>query len=233
MKKILTSWWFSLIIGLAVFIGVIIAIPRAPTAPTAEQTEGGTNATEHADAHPPDAVDQILTSTTPPLYSQSITPVDNLEAGAPGELQLNSPVIKDLIKDLQKKRTELDERERELNNLAARIRLERDQFSSMTQAVAQATIAWRQSQTNRVIIVEKNDDKKYSDNARMFTNMLPTSAAIFLEGLPIDEVVQLLQRIPVDQRAAILEPLAKGTNSAKAIEISKALLRIGTKPENP
>ena len=234
MKKILTSWWFSLVIGLAVFVGVVIAIrPPAPAEPAGPAEPGGEGGEAPDAAHPKDAVEQLLTETNAPLYTSNITPVTELEAGAPGSLRWDDPEVKQAMKEYETKRAALEAKEKSLNAMQARLLLEYQQISTITQAVAQAKSDWLKSQSSKVISVEKEEDKKYRDIASMFTNMAPASAVTILEKQPVEEVVQIIQRMSVDQRAVLLEQFTKATNAARAVEISQALLRLGAKPGNP
>ena len=231
MMKMLTSWWFSLIVGLAVFVGVVAVIwtPTAP--PPTEATEGG-EAAAAGKTHAEDAVAQLL-STNAPLYANSITPLEDVEAGAPGTLKFDNPEVKILMKDLETQRTALAAERRDLNDLKRRLQLEVQTIGSVTSVVAQAIAEFEKAQSSKVISLEKDDEKQYRSTASILTNMAPANAVKIMLELPTDQVVQILQRISSDgQRAALLDEMAK-TKPTNAAEITKAFLRIGTKPQTP
>ena len=231
MMKMLTAWWFSLIIGLAVFVGVVAVIWKPTAPPPTEETEGA-EAEAAGEAHPQDAVEQLL-STNAPLYANSITPLEDVEAGAPGTLKFDNPEVKILMKDLETQRTALEAERRDLNELKRRLQLEVQHIGSVTSLVAQAIAEFEKAQGSKVILMEKDDDKQYRSTASTLTNMAPANAVKVLLELPIDQTVQILQRISSDsQRAILLDEMAK-SSPTNAAEIIKAFLRVGTKPQTP
>ena len=233
MKKILTSWWFSLAIGLVVFVGVIAVLYTPRVAPTEEKPAGETDEQAAEAGHPPDAVSQLLAATNTPPLSTPLAPIDETEVGAPGTLRWDDPAVRVFVKDLENQRAGLAAKERELNALSERLQLERQHIGSVTQMVAQAIADFQKAQTNNIIMMDKDNDRKYRTSANMLTNMAPANAVIILKELPTDEVVQVLQRMGSDaQRALIIEEMAKNSPT-NAAEISKAFLRLATKPANP
>ena len=235
MKKILTSWWFSLVIGVLVFVGVVALMWHPPPAVDAAKPEAGAEAKEAgAGGHELDAVEKILTPTNAPLPSSSTAPAAAIEVGSPGELRFNNPEVSDLIKELKSRNAALADQQKELNALRDRLKLELQTIAITTQTVSQAILDFQKAQSNKVILTSRSDDSKYRGVANMFTNMQPASAVIILDGQPIEEVVQILQRMTDAQKAGILEQFAKNTNNAaKAVQISAALLRLADKSQNP
>ncbi len=119
--------------------------------------------------------------------------------------EFNNPELDQLVADLKREREHLAEREKQLDELAARLQAEKSEISRATNAVVQLQRDFDQSVT-RLKDEEQANLKKL---AKLYTTMAADSAAPVMRELPDDTLVKLFAIMREAEIAPLLELLSK------------------------
>ncbi len=140
-----------------------------------------------------------------------------------------NPEVNQLVDELKKERLALDERARQLNELAARLQAERNELNVVTQQVAQL----QKEFDDTVVRVTEEESVNLKRLAKVYTSMSPEGASVILKQLDETTIVKILTFMKDGETAPILETIAKlGDAEAKlAASISERLrLAVVRKP---
>lgn len=153
------------------------------------------------------------------------------KAQQPGEgLQpswaFKNPEVDELIADLRTQRDALKAREQELNDLAARLAVERQEIGTITQRVVSL-----QAEMDRTFLrIQENELANLKRLAKVYANMSPESAAKILAEFQEDAAVKLLGLMKESETAPILENLAKNSpaDARRVAQITDRLRLLST-----
>ena len=129
--------------------------------------------------------------------------------------------VDQLVADLQLQKSALAEKERQLNELAIRLKAERQEIGIVTQQVARMQAEFDRN----VVRVHDEETANLKRLAKIYAAMTPEGAVSILKEMNDDEVVKILAFMKDGETAPILELLARpGTTDAKrAAHISERL----------
>lgn len=132
-----------------------------------------------------------------------------------------NPEVDQLISDLRQQKDTLAEKERRLNELATRLKSEREEIGIVTQQVARLQTEFDRN----VVRVREEETANLKRLAKIYGAMSPEGAVSILKEMNDDDVVRILVFMKDAETAPLLELLAKsGTSDAKrAAQISARL----------
>lgn len=130
--------------------------------------------------------------------------------------EFNNPELDQLVADLKREREHLTERDKQLDELAARLQAERAEINRATNAVAQLQRDFDQNVT-RLKDEEQANLKKL---AKLYTTMSTDGAVLVMKELPDDTLVKLFAIMKEAEIAPLIELLSKPTASdAKRVAV--------------
>lgn len=130
--------------------------------------------------------------------------------------EFNNPELDQLVANLKRERELLTEREKQLDELAARLQAEQAEISRATNTVVQLQRDFDQNVT-RLKEEEQLNLKKLS---KLYTTMTPEGAALVMKELPDDTLVKLLALMRESELAPLLELLSKpNATDAKRVAV--------------
>lgn len=136
-----------------------------------------------------------------------------------------NPEVDQLIADLRMQKQNMASREQELNDLAARLEVERQEISVITQTVARL----QQDFDQQVVRVRETETTNLKKLAKIYSAMSPEGATTILKEMPDEQVVKILMFMKDIETAPILELLAKqGQGEAKRAALITERLRLAT-----
>src|SRR5690606_30351703 len=147
----------------------------------------------------------------PPTIGSKIRPVP-----APSWEYVN-PEVDQLVAELQSARTALRDRERDLNELAARLEAERVELHSVTQNVHRLQLELDQT----FLRVREEEMANLKKLGRVYAKMSPEGAAGILKELEEATVVKIMLFMKENETAPILESLSGMGHSDLAAAISE------------
>jgi flagellar motility protein MotE (MotC chaperone) len=126
--------------------------------------------------------------------------------------EFSNPELDQLIADLRAQKAALAAREQQLNELAIRLKAEREEIGVVTQSVARL-----QAEFDRNVVRVKDEEvANLKKLAKMYAAMTPEGAANILKELPDDDMVRIFSFMKDSETAPILELLAgQGPEQAK------------------
>ncbi len=134
-----------------------------------------------------------------------------------------NPELDLLMGELREQREALAIRQKELSDLAARLRLERGELTQLTQAVQQAQSEFDQN----VIRVRAEETGNLKRLAKTYAAMSPEGAAEIFKSLDDGTAVKVLTFMRDSEIAAVLEAMAKqGVPEAKRVAAFSEKLRL-------
>jgi flagellar motility protein MotE (MotC chaperone) len=135
--------------------------------------------------------------------------------------EFQNPEVDELIADLQHQKNVLDDREHQLNALAARLKLESDEITVVSQNVTQMQAEFDRN----VVRVGEEETANLRRLAKIYAAMSPEGAASIFHEMKDDEVVKVFAFMKDGETAPILEVMAHlGPADAKrAAQISERL----------
>jgi flagellar motility protein MotE (MotC chaperone) len=143
-------------------------------------------------------------------------------AGATFTLQGN-PEIDLLISDLQRRKEELDLRDKQLQEWAARLQSEAAELSQITQQVARLQSAFDE----KVLNIQTEESANLKKLARTYSAMAPETAAAILNELDDASIVRVLVFMKEEETARVLEALSRtGETQAKRVADLSEKLRL-------
>lgn len=144
-----------------------------------------------------------------------------------------NPEVEEMLTDLRNQREALNIREKELNDLAARLALEREEIGTVTQRVAQLQSAMDQA----FLRIKEEELSNLKRLARVYGSMSPEGAAKILSECQDDAAVKVLALMKESETAPILENMAKeNPTAARRVALISDRLRLTTGaslPEKP
>ena len=140
-----------------------------------------------------------------------------------------NPELDQIIADLKSERDTLTSRDKQLNELAARLKAERGELDDALKGIKKI-----QEQVDKNLFRIKEDEAgNLKKLAKMYTAMEPASAAKILRELDDTIVVKILTLVKEQETALILESLSRmgEAETRRAAAISESLRSaISTKP---
>ena len=138
-----------------------------------------------------------------------------------------NPEVDELLADLRNQREALKVREQELNDLAARLAVERQEIGTITQRVVSL-----QAEMDRTFVrIQENELANLKRLAKVYAAMSPEAAAKILAQFQDDAAVRLLALMKETEAAPILENLAKdGPTNARRVALISDRLRLISAP---
>ncbi len=135
--------------------------------------------------------------------------------------EFQNPEVDELIADLQHQKTVLDDREHQLNDLAARLKTEREEIATVKQSVTEMQATFDRD----VVRVSEEEMANLRRLAKIYAAMSPEGAAGVFHEMKDDEVVKVLVFMKDGETAPILEVMAHlGPVDAKRVaQISERL----------
>lgn len=130
--------------------------------------------------------------------------------------EFNNPELDQLIADLKREREHLTEREKQLDELAARLQAEKAEITRATNAVVQLQRDFDQS----VMRLKDEEQANLKKLAKLYTTMAAESAALVMKELPDDTLVKLFAIMKEAEIAPLLELLSQpGAPNAKRVAV--------------
>ena len=141
-----------------------------------------------------------------------------------------NPEIDRLIAELRKEKAAVQQREQELNDLAARLEAERAEITVVTQTVSRL-----QKEFDRnVVRVQEQEVANIKKLAKMYAAMDSTGAATIFKQMDDDQVVKIMMYMKEGETAPILEGLARlSETEAKRAALISDRLRTAIVPKTP
>ncbi|KAF0171822.1 MAG: flaA [Limisphaerales bacterium] len=129
--------------------------------------------------------------------------------------EFNNPELDQLIADLRREREHLTEREKQLDELAARLQAEKAEITRATNAVGQLQRDFDQNVTR----LKEEEQANLKKLAKLYTTMSADGAALVMKELPDDTLVKLFAIMKEAEIAPLLELLSK-PNAADAKRVA-------------
>ena len=157
--------------------------------------------------------------------------VDFLPAHSPdpaiGAMQASwnfrDPNLEQLLLDVQKQKQELAARDQGLTELAARLKVERQELSQVTQTMDQV----RKQFDRDIVRIKAEEAANLKKLAKVYATMTPDNAAAVLKELDEVQLVRILVFMKENETAPILEAMAKRTSAdAKRVAQLSERLRL-------
>lgn len=138
-----------------------------------------------------------------------------------------NPEVDEMLADIRSQSEALKIREQELNDLAARLAVERQEISTVTQRVA----ALQAEMDISFVRIQENELSNLKRLAKVYATMTPDGAAKILTEFQDDAAVKIFALMKENETAQILEIMARdGTNSARRVALISDRLRLLTAP---
>jgi len=129
--------------------------------------------------------------------------------------------VEQLVADLKEQSDRLADRQRELDEFAARLEAERQEILSVTQTVSRIQQAFDRN-VARIGTEEAANLKKL---AKLYSAMTPDAASAILKELPDEEIVKIMSYMNDSDKAGILENFSKSDekSSKRVAQISERM----------
>jgi flagellar motility protein MotE (MotC chaperone) len=177
--KFLQSSWVICLIGCAAYLGTTLAVlnPKAVHPVHAQEPEEGEG---HGGAG-----EAVLTGPS---------------------WDFNNPEVDQIIAELRAEKASLADRERQLNELSARLRSEQREMIAATQNVHRLQAEFDRNVTR----VREEETANLKRLAKLYATMSPDGAAAVMRNLEDDQMLKILVYMKEVEIAPILELIAKG-----------------------
>ncbi len=135
--------------------------------------------------------------------------------------EFQNPEVDELIADLQHQKNVSDDREHQLNDLAARLQVERNEIVVVRQNIAEMQASFDRD----VVRVGEEETANLKRLAKIYAAMTPEGAASIFHEMKDDDVVKVFAYMKDGETAPILEVMAHlGPADAKRVaQISERL----------
>lgn len=140
-----------------------------------------------------------------PVVAARAKPVAAAVAGNGFNAYYQNPEADQLVSGLKDEKSRLDEREKNLNELAARLETERGEISNATQSVQSLQAEFDKN----VMRVKEEETGNLKKLAKVYSSMTPDGAAVIFADLDDTSVAKILVFMKEADAAAVLESLAK------------------------
>ena len=135
----------------------------------------------------------------------------------------HNPDVEQFISELKKEKMTLAEREKQLNEFAARLDAERQEINQVTQSVHRLQLEF----DSNVVRVREEESANLKKLAKIYAAMDPDTAAPILRELPDDALVKILIFLKDSETAPLLEAMSKGdATAAKRVALLSERLRL-------
>lgn len=158
---------------------------------------------------------------TPKIQLPTVAVASAKSAATRPSWEFQNPEVDELISDLRHQKNALDEREHQLDELAARLKMEREEIT-----VVSTNVAHMQAEFDRnVVRVGEEEIANLKRLAKIYAAMTPEGAASIFQEMKDDDVVKVFAFMKDGETAPILEVMAHlGPADAKrAAQISERL----------
>ncbi|MGD0060188.1 MAG: hypothetical protein ABSD58_12300 [Verrucomicrobiia bacterium] len=137
--------------------------------------------------------------------------------------EFHNPEVDELIADLQHQRNVLDEREHQLNELAGRLKLEREEITVVSQNATQMQAEFDRN----VVRVGEEEIANLKRLAKIYAAMSPEGAASLFHEMKDDDAVKVFAFMKDGETAPILEVMAHlGPADAKRAALISERLKV-------
>jgi flagellar motility protein MotE (MotC chaperone) len=143
-----------------------------------------------------------------------------------------NPDLEDMVKELKERQDGLDNREKELDLYAARLKSEKEEISQITRHIEEM----RKNLDDNIITIRQDEQSNLKKLAKNYSQMDPAAAAQVMSGLDDITLVKVLMFMKDAQSAPILTQIAgKGAAAAKRMAQVSERLRLTqqAKPTTP
>jgi flagellar motility protein MotE (MotC chaperone) len=241
MKKLLTSLWGAVALGVILFgatLGVLFLTGKTPTKSSDSAADGtnATPATAEGKTEEPATNAVVETPTPAPAEEEASLFVLPANVADPGTLSFNNPEVAKLLDELREEKEALKRRREELLDLERRIAHEKAYIGSITQKFYEAKALLVQAMTTNQTVVLEKETNKLKQLAAIYTNMVPSNAVAILDKMAVDDIARILEYMKEREKAAILENFVTNDltkTSRKATEISERLRKLTLAPKLP
>lgn len=117
----------------------------------------------------------------------------------------HDPEIDQLINELKTRKAQIDQREAELNELAARLKSERQELDVVTQTVFRT----QQQFDSSILRLREAETANLKKLSKVYTAMAPEAAAAILKTMDDDTVAKILRLMKDSETAPIFEVMSK------------------------
>jgi flagellar motility protein MotE (MotC chaperone) len=144
--------------------------------------------------------------------------------------QYQNPEADQLVGELKEEKKRLDDREQQLNELAARLEAERGEISNSTASVQQLQADFDKN----VLRIKEEEIANLKKLAKVYSAMTPDNAAVILADLDDTQIAKILVFMKEEDAAAVLESMAKKSDvAAKRTADLSERLRVAAFRNNP
>jgi flagellar motility protein MotE (MotC chaperone) len=170
-------------------------------------------------------------SFKPPPHLASVTNRPPANVRGPS-WEFFNPDLEDMVKELKERQDGLDNREKELDLYAARLKSEKEEISQITRHIEEM----RKNLDDNIITIRQDEQSNLKKLAKNYSQMDPAAAAQVMSGLDDITLVKVLMFMKDAQSAPILTQIAgKGAAAAKRMAQVSERLRLTqqAKPTTP
>jgi flagellar motility protein MotE (MotC chaperone) len=164
-----------------------------------------------------------------PLPQRAAPEVSQVSGPRRPSWEFSNPEVDQLVAELKQQKSALAEREKQLNELALRLKTEQAELNATTQQVYQLQV----NLDKTIVRVQEEETGNLKKLARVYAAMSPDGAAGILKQLDEASVVKIMLYMKEDESAPVLETLSKlgDIESRLAASISEHLrLAVFRKP---
>lgn len=141
-----------------------------------------------------------------------------------------NPDLEDMVKELKERKDTLDNREKELNLYAARLKAEKAEIGQITRQIEEM----RKNFDDSIIRVREDEQANLKKLAKNYAQMDPPTAAQVMAGLDDITLVKVLMFMKDSQSGPILNLIAgKSPASAKRVAQASERLRLSQQATPP
>jgi flagellar motility protein MotE (MotC chaperone) len=144
--------------------------------------------------------------------------------------EFRNPDLDKMLEDVKQQRAQLDQREKELQEMETRLSAERTELITVTQTVARLQKVY----DDNVVRFKEAEVTNLKWLAKSHAAMSPDGSANILKELSDDEITRILVLMKADQAGHILESLGRaGKDEARRAAALSDRLRRSLPPEGP
>jgi flagellar motility protein MotE (MotC chaperone) len=160
---------------------------------------------------------------TPPVerHHVEVPEADFIGNSPQASWNFHNAEVDELVADLKKQREQLNAREKQLNDLSARLELERHEITTVMESVTRA----QKEFDTTIVRVGQEETVNLKKLAKIYAAMTPDGAAAILKELKDDDIVKIFAFMKEGESAPILEQLAKtsAADAARTAHISERM----------
>lgn len=135
-----------------------------------------------------------------------------------------------MLQELREQKDRLGEREKQLNELAARLQSERQELTVLTQSVGNLQKEFDQN----ILRVKDDEAVNLKKLAKVYSAMDPQNAATVLKQLDDSTLIKIFMFMKDSVTSPLLESMSRGTDAdAKRVAVISEKLRLVVNPPKP